>query len=239
MDPDIVILDGFHALKHALRFGGEIVDMMMLPDSNWRAVATELAPDVLSPIQKRLRVVTETEFRIYSPKLHPTRIVALARRPNYATNPELNTARKAPAVLLENPRRLGNVGAVIRVVAGVGATGVTVFGETDPWHPASIRGSAGLHFAVPVTQTTNPDDLAGPLVVMDPDGEPLSSTSLHPGSLLVFGTERQGVSESLKRRADKTLSLPMRPGVSSLNLATSVAATLYYWRLSNARYSIS
>jgi RNA methyltransferase, TrmH family len=40
------------------------------------------------------------------------------------------------------------------------------------------------------------------------------------------------VSASLRDRADSVVALPMRPGVSSLNLATAAAAVLYAWRLS-------
>jgi TrmH family RNA methyltransferase len=234
MQQELVILDGFHAVKHALRFGANIVDVTALPGSVWRALAVELAPDVEARLAGLVREVSEVEFRQYSPQKHPTGMVAVARRPDYVVAPESNSRRAAPAILLENPRRLGNVGAVIRVAAAVGASGVTVLGDLDPWHPAAVRGSAGLHFAVPVTQTQSADSLAGPVVVLDPEGEAINHAALDPGALLVFGTERQGVSEKLKRRADLKLALPMQPGVSSLNLATSVAATLYYWRLSNS-----
>jgi tRNA G18 (ribose-2'-O)-methylase SpoU len=69
---------------------------------------------------------------------------------------------------------------------------------------------------------------------VDPEGEPLEPTNLPPRAVLVFGTERYGLSEELSRRADAMLSIPMRPGVSSLNLATSVAAVLFAWRLAVA-----
>jgi TrmH family RNA methyltransferase len=39
------------------------------------------------------------------------------------------------------------------------------------------------------------------------------------------------VSPSLRERADRVVSLPMTPGVSSLNLATALSAALYAWRL--------
>ena len=39
--------------------------------------------------------------------------------------------------------------------------------------------------------------------------------------------ERDGVGAALRARADVVLALPMRPGVSSLNLATATAAALY------------
>ncbi len=48
-----------------------------------------------------------------------------------------------------------------------------------------------------------------------------------PGSLLVVGAERGGVSAEVTASAHAVVRLPMRPGVSSLNLATAVAAALY------------
>ena len=239
MRDQLVILDGFHAIKHALRFGAEVLDVLALPGSEWRELAGELAPDVGAGLARRVREVPMAEFPVYSPQQHPTGIVALARRPEYKVPPEQARGRSTPAVLLENPRRMGNVGAVVRVAAAAGASGVTVLGELDPWHPAAIRGSAGLHFALPVTHAATAKELAGPVVVLDPEGAPIHQAGLPSGALLVFGTERQGVSDELMRRADLKLALPMQPGVSSLNLATSVAATLYYWRLSNSRSSKS
>jgi RNA methyltransferase, TrmH family len=106
-------------------------------------------------------------------------------------------------------------------------------GDIDPWQAAAVRGSAGLHFALPVTRAADAGALAGLVVVvmMDAEGETIERHGVPANALLVFGTEREGVSDELKRRADMMLALPMRPGVSSLNLATSVAALLYAWRL--------
>ena len=49
--------------------------------------------------------------------------------------------------------------------------------------------------------------------------------------MLAFGSERRGLSDSLLERAERAISVPMAPRVSSLNLATAVAVTLYTWRL--------
>jgi TrmH family RNA methyltransferase len=51
------------------------------------------------------------------------------------------------------------------------------------------------------------------------------------GALLAFGSERRGLSEALLAAADRRLAIPMRAGVSSLNLASAVAVILYLWRL--------
>jgi tRNA G18 (ribose-2'-O)-methylase SpoU len=49
--------------------------------------------------------------------------------------------------------------------------------------------------------------------------------------VLAFGTERHGLTSELLRRADARVAIPMRAGVSSLNLATSVAVVLFAMRL--------
>ena len=127
-------------------------------------------------------------------------------------------------VLLDAPRHPGNVGAAVRVAAAAGAAGVLVTGARDPWAPAALRGSAGLHFALPVGRVDAPP--AGrPLVAVDPGGAPLAT--LPDDAVLAFGSERHGLGAALLARADARVGIPMRPGVSSLNLATAVAVALY------------
>jgi len=50
-------------------------------------------------------------------------------------------------------------------------------------------------------------------------------------TVLAFGSERRGLSEAMLGRADRRIAIPMRAGVSSLNLAAAVAVVLYAWRL--------
>ena len=113
----------------------------------------------------------------------------------------------------------------MRVAAAAGAAAVLTTGERDPWDPAALRGSAGLHFALPVGRADPAALGERPLVVLDPGGEELAK--LPDGALLAFGTERHGVSAELAARADARVRIPMRAGVSSLNLATAVAVVLY------------
>jgi TrmH family RNA methyltransferase len=136
--------------------------------------------------------------------------------------------------LLEDPRDVGNLGACVRVAAAADAAGLLSTGSHDPWHPDALRGAAGLHFALPVARLGGLDALGGsgrPLLALDPEGEPLQPARLDPRAVLAFGSERRGLSEELAARAERLISIPMREGVSSLNLATSVAAVLFAWRV--------
>ena len=139
----------------------------------------------------------------------------------------------APVVLLEQPRNMGNIGACVRVAAAAGAGALLSTGENDPWFPDAVRGGAGLQFALPVAKVEGIEPGGGerPLLAVDPEGEPLAIGALPPRALLAFGTERDGVSTSLLERAEARVAIPMRPGVSSLNLATSVAVVLFALRL--------
>jgi TrmH family RNA methyltransferase len=175
-------------------------------------------------------------FAQLAPLAPTTGVMAIAARPNADAAASLLTPRSAPVVLLEDPRDLGNWGAGVRVAAAADAAAVLTTGSHDPWHPDALRGSAGLHFALPVARLESLaalDALDAPLLAVDPDGAPLDAAALDPHAVLAFGTERYGLSPGLLARADARVSIPMRAGVSSLNLATSVAAVLFAWRLSS------
>ena len=220
-DPQLVVLEGFHAVKHAVRFGGELLGAWTADAEEIAALSARLAPDVAIPVE----VVDRDALAAVVPR---AQIVALARRP---AQPDPDTVlaatRAAPVVLLEQPRHLGNLGACVRVCAAAGVAGVLSTGTLDPWHADALRGSAGLHFALPVNRTRELRVGDRPLVAVDPNGVPLEPDAIDPRAVLAFGTERDGLSDDLLARADARVALPMAPGVSSLNLATAVSATLY------------
>ncbi|WP_330279752.1 TrmH family RNA methyltransferase [Streptomyces sp. NBC_00056] len=226
-----VLLDGFHALKHALRFGARVPVALAADRAAALALAEELAPDVRDALDGLLVEVPQETLRALVPRLHPTGVAALAVRPDRAANlaAVAHLPRTAPVVVLDNPRNLGNAGAVIRLAAGFGATGVVMTGSLDPWHPTVVRGGAGLHFATAVERLAVEELPPGPVYALDPEGEDIRGTVLPDDALLAFGSERSGLSPELRARADHLVSLPMRAQVSSYNLATSVGMTLFHW----------
>ncbi|MFD0316176.1 TrmH family RNA methyltransferase [Streptomyces flavalbus] len=228
-----VLLDGFHALKHALRFGAAVPVAVTADRHAALALADELAPDVRSALEALLTEVTPSAYAALVPRPHPTAVAALAVRPAREERLRVlgRAAREAPVVVLDNPRNLGNAGAVIRLAAGFGVTGVVTTGTLDPWHPTVVRGGAGLHFATAVERLDVTELPPGPLYALDPEGADIRGLKLPDDALLAFGSERSGLSGELRARADQLVALPMRPQVSSYNLATSVAMTLYHWSL--------
>jgi TrmH family RNA methyltransferase len=230
-DPSLAVLEGFHAVKHALRFGAEVDEVAAADSTELEELARELAPDLEGRFAGRATPVAPEVLAELVPQPPRTGVVALARRPEVDVEALLAGPQAAPIVLLEDPKTMGNLGACVRVAAAASAAGLLTTGENDPWHPDALRGAAGLHFALPVAGVTRLPATNRPLVAIDPDGDDLRPADLPDGAILAFGTERHGLTDELLDRADLRLGIPMRPGVSSLNLATAVAAVLFAQRL--------
>jgi TrmH family RNA methyltransferase len=230
-DPGLAVLEGFHALKHALRFGADVVEVVAVDPAELDRLAAELAPDLAGSLAARAVPVGEEELAGLVPQAPRTGVVAIARRPAVDVAAVLADERPAPVVLLEDPRNMSNMGACVRVAAAADVAAVLTTGHNDPWNPEALRGAAGLHFALSVAAVEALPRSDRPLVAIDPDGEDLRPGELPPRAVLAFGTERHGLSAELLERADARLGIPMRAGVSSLNLATSVAAVLFSQRL--------
>lgn len=223
-DPQRVRLEGVHALKHAVRFGAA-VEVVVGPDpAALLALLRRLAPDVTLPVPVRA-VDPGTWGALTGGRELPSPALAVARRPAVTAADVL--AAPGRVVVLEDPRHLGNLGAVVRVAAAADAGGVLVVGAADPWHPTAVRGGAGLQFALPVARTDALPAVPRPLVALTADGVPLVPGALPADAVLLVGTERDGLSAALRARATQALAIPMRPGVASLNLATAVAVALY------------
>jgi len=230
-DPELTVVEGFHALKHALRFGAELVEAAAVDPPALEEMAADLAPDLAGEIAGRVETVDKETLAELVPLVPHTGVASIARRPRVDLGAALADPAPAPAVLLEQPRNMGNIGACIRVAAAAGAAALIASGENDPWHPDAVRGAAGLQFALPVARVERLPENDRPLLAIDPEGEELSPERLPDRAILAFGTERHGLSSDVFERADARVSIPMREGVSSLNLATSVAIVLFAMRI--------
>ena len=223
---DTVVIEGVHAFKHVARFGAEFVDVI----TDDKKAAIELMQRIATTqdvelVEQFVREIDPVQFRnIASPSLR-TGIVAIAKKPVYT----IADAKDKQIIFIENPHDINNVGAVVRVAAGYGAGAVATVGEISPWHMLAIRAGAGLQWAVPILHINSIADVVSGRCVYacDANGTDMRETIMKKNSVLIFGTERDGISHTLKKNADEIISIPMQKNVSSLNLATSVAALLY------------
>jgi tRNA (cytidine/uridine-2'-O-)-methyltransferase len=138
-------------------------------------------------------------------------------------------------VALYEPEIPPNAGAVARLCAATGAP-LHMIGRLgfSFSHPAARRAAMDYWEQVTLHRHVNFDDF---LVALP--GQRVWMLSTHgtrshwdaefaAGDVLLFGPESRGLpAEMLARDPERVLRIPMRPDVRSLNLATSVAITLY------------
>jgi TrmH family RNA methyltransferase len=238
LDDNYVIIPGLHALKHALRFGAEIILSLSDDKRKLLELATDLSPDVADFIKINVQEVSIGQYQSLIKDAHRTGVISIAKKPSLELKEVLKSEK--PLVLIEDCRNLKNLGAVIRVSAAADIGGVlSLINQVNIWHPDVLVGAAGLNFALPCINISETDlsliKQERTLIALDPagsshpeldSGSPEESAKAKP-PIYIFGTERDGISENLLNLSDFKLRISMREGVSSLNLATSVAITLY------------
>lgn len=136
-----------------------------------------------------------------------------------------------------------NVGAAFRAAAGLGADAVLVTPRcADPLYRRSVKVSMGTVFQVPWTRIGEWDDTVAALhadgfeiaaLALSEDARTLSDyAAARPDKIaLVMGTEGDGLSRTVLDTVDTVVTIPMRGGVDSLNVASAAAVAL--WALAN------
>lgn len=146
----------------------------------------------------------------------------------------VSPAGASVALVLDGVQDPGNLGTLARSAAAFGCEALLCLpGTVDPWNPKAVRASAGGLFRIPVVQS-DPGELDewlgrhGYLVVgADAGGESVEERALPQRVALVVGNEGAGLSEAMRERCDRILSVPMRGGTESLNVAVAGGIMLY------------
>ena len=134
----------------------------------------------------------------------------------------------APCVYLHGVADPGNVGTVIRTAhALVGGSVVLGPGSADPYGPHAVRASMGAVFAEPLLR-------AGLEAIPEPraalvahGGEGLEA--LEGAATLCLGAEREGLPADVLDQCEVQVTIPLRPGAESLNVAAAAAIALQWW----------
>ncbi|MDE2071190.1 MAG: 23S rRNA (guanosine(2251)-2'-O)-methyltransferase RlmB [Patescibacteria group bacterium] len=155
----------------------------------------------------------------------------------------LNVTDDTLLILLSEVQDPHNVGAIIRSAAALGASAVLMPAQKQsPITGAVIKASVGMAFHIPLVVMQNMQQGIAELKKkgmrvygLDTKGSPLSEEEFSGATLFVLGNESQGVAPAARALCDATLSIPMRAGVESLNVAASAAVAFYAWNLSKSR----
>jgi TrmH family RNA methyltransferase len=130
----------------------------------------------------------------------------------------------------------GNLGTIMRSAEALGSTAlVTLRATVSPFNPKTIRSCAGSVFRLPVFPGQDPGALferlrAARVTIIATEGQSpsaLAQADLRGPLALLVGNEASGLAEEIAAQATLRLSIPIRPGTDSVNVAAATAIFLY------------
>ena len=230
---DSLLLDGAHLVAEAL-LAHLPVEVVAVDSAAANGEVSALARRA-AEAGARVLDVSSSVLEAMSPVHRPSGIVAIAQRRESTLDQALGGEAQM-VLMLEHVQDPGNVGAIIRAADACGATGIVVgAGSADPYGWKALRGSMGSAFRLPiVSHQALPDAIERArrlglqlLAAVPRDGTSLPSCDLRRPVGVVLGGEGAGVSADLLELIDDRLTIPMRPTVDSLNVATAAALIAY------------
>lgn len=227
--PGEVIVDGRRLVEDLVRWGVPIRELYLAD-----GVVGERDAVALAAAAHRAWVVDDAVLADVSPTRHPQGVLGVTDEPQLAPWP----AHRGIALFLDGVQDPGNLGAIIRSAAGLGAGGVFLSPDSaDPFHPATVRGSAGAVFRIPVQRGSQVGQLAervkaagGEVWATGADGTPVATWQPEQPVLLLLGAEGRGLSEAARAWASGTVTIPLDGELESLNVAVAAGVLLQAFR---------
>ena len=126
----------------------------------------------------------------------------------------------------------GNVGAILRICAAFNVDLVVLSKEcSEIWSPKSLRAGMGAQFhqkCISVDINSVLKNFNGrKLGLSSKRGESITKVQLETPLILVVGSEGRGLSNLVESNIDSFINIPLSSCVESLNVASSVAISLY------------
>lgn len=180
--------------------------------------------------------LSELDFRSAAETESPQGVLAIARIPARSFE-SLDANGKVRLLVLDAVQDPGNLGTILRTCAAFGITAtIALPGTVDLWNPKVVRAAMGAHFRHVAFHST-PDELFTflgrhdiELIGTDVSGESIE-TFVAPGRVAVaVGNEGAGLSDSVRSKVSRTVSIPIQSGVESLNVAVATGILLHKLR---------
>lgn len=168
-------------------------------------------------------VVKEELFQRVSDTKTPQGLIAVCKIPTKVDYRQLDRI-----MILDGVRDPGNIGTIIRTAGAVGIQGVLLFDSADPYSPKVIRSTMGGIFRVQVEECEYSSfDWSGDVYALDMHGTDIFAEKPADKYAIVVGSEAHGLSEYFRKKANKTLSIPMQNNTESLNAGVSASLSMY------------
>lgn len=147
----------------------------------------------------------------------------------------LSSSEHPFVVVLDGIEDPHNFGSIIRVCECAGVDGIIIGRNRQVAVTETVaRCSAGAVSHVKIARVVNVNDAVETLkqrgvwtYALDMDGEEITKTDLTGSIAIVIGSEGRGVSQLMRKRCDKIVSLKLKGKVNSLNASVACGVALY------------
>jgi TrmH family RNA methyltransferase len=167
----------------------------------------------------------------------PSGVLAIVQQPTW--NQSVVLARsKILGIYGDQLQDPTNIGTIIRTAAALQVTGLWLSpSSADVFNPKVVRATAGTLLQLPIFNQAAVDELKAlncTLLAADSgtgDGVvPIRSIHAIPSRTIVaIGSESRGLSQATIRAARTRFTIPLSPGVESLNASTAAAIALFHF----------
>jgi tRNA G18 (ribose-2'-O)-methylase SpoU len=207
----------------------EIISFLMTPA--WQRALVPEPGNIPVYIADKKLLETIVGFRLHQG------VMAVARVPDHGNIFDfLADKNRYLLVALDGIVHAENVGVVVRNCAAFGVDAVLASASSaSPYLRRAVRNSMGAAFRLPVFHVDPLEDslrslqhAGARIYAADPAGEiPLADIAFAPKTVIVFGSEGEGVSKEVLKIVDARISIPMKTGIDSINVASASSVILY------------
>jgi TrmH family RNA methyltransferase len=231
----LFVAEGVRSVEELLRSGLRVRGALVAPQLAGAPRGQALRA-ALDRSQVEVAEVSEKDFRSAAETESPQGVIAIGEVPARSLD-TLDVGAGCRILVLDGVQDPGNAGTILRTAAALGATAtIALPGTVDLWNPKVIRSSMGAQFVHPALHA-DLDEVLGfierkqiELWATAADGVILSREAAPARLAIAFGNEGAGVSSEIRKRAQRTVSLPISGSVESLNVAVATGIILYELR---------
>ncbi len=226
--------EGLRVVLSAIETGAGIETLVYSPE----LLTSERALEMLAEQEAagtRCEGISASLFQSISGRDNPVGLAAVVRS-QWLSISEFQVNQADIFVALMNVGEPGNLGTIFRTADAAGVAGLILVDKTvDPYHPTTLKASMGTLYSMPFAQLEESQQLfewatARGLQIIATTakyGTPYRQVEYRRPSLLIMGSEREGLDDKILKRADQIVTIPMKGRASSLNLAAATAIILF------------
>jgi len=235
----LFLVEGYRNCKESLKSDFLVQQFYFTDNSNQSERNSKLIAEFKNVVDI-CENISPAEMSSISDTVTDQGMVAIVHLPEEMKIPDI--AEMNRVLCLESISDPGNLGAIIRTAAWFGVDSIFLSNDSvDRFNPKVVRSSAGALFQIPIFELSDLNEFVNigadngftRIATTPHDGTSIYEFDFPSKSIILFGSEANGLSDDIMSNADAIISIPPKGSGESLNLAISCGIVLGIMESSN------